>query len=73
MTDKMPMGKQTVSDEEILEAFEHIRGGFASATEIAEEFDHTRQWAHKRLVQLVESGELVRKQSSGNSVVYWPA
>jgi DNA-binding IclR family transcriptional regulator len=68
---EMPQGKQTVSDEEILAALDDIRGGFASASEIADYFEHTRQWAHERLSNLQEEGRVRRKRSGEQSVIWW--
>jgi hypothetical protein len=73
MCENMPMGKKTVSDDEILEAFSEIQGGFASPIEIADHFGHDRQWAYNRLEQLREAGEVVKKKPSPQAVAYWPA
>ncbi|MBO4249477.1 hypothetical protein IL252_16845 [Halomicrobium sp. IBSBa] len=66
----MSQGKRKVTDSEILSAFRSIEGPFAAASEIAAYFDHTRQWAHKRLTQLHEQGDVKRKKT-GQSVVWW--
>ena len=58
----MCQGKQSVTDTEIIEAFEEVQGPFAAASEIADFFGHTRQWAHKRLTELHESGSINRKK-----------
>lgn len=72
MTDKMPQGKETVSDEDILQAFSDIPGGFASAQEISECFDHSRQWAHGRLSDLYSEERVEKKKSGERSVIWWP-
>jgi len=71
--DKMPQGKEVVSDETLLQAFSEIPGGFASSKEIAERFDHSRQWAHQRLSELYDSGRVSKKKSGSRNVVWWPA
>lgn len=73
MTERMPQGKETVSDEMILAAFADLKGGFGSAHEIADHFDHTRQWADGRLRDLHERGRVERKKSGRRSVIWWPA
>lgn len=67
----MVQGKQSVTDAEIIEAFSEIDGPFAGASEIGEFFDHTRQWAHKRLSELHSQGAVDRKKTGEQSVVWW--
>ncbi|WP_220600172.1 hypothetical protein [Haloarcula salinisoli] len=67
----MGQGKRDVSDKEILQAIQDINGPFVAAVEVADYFDHTRQWAHNRLMSLYEDGKLSRKKTSENSVVWW--
>jgi Mn-dependent DtxR family transcriptional regulator len=67
----MPQGKRSVSDSEIVDAFEEIEGPFAGASEIAEFFGHTRQWAHQRLSELHEEGTVNKKKTGKQSVVWW--
>lgn len=70
MTGDMPQGKQTVSDKEIIEAIADHPDPFVRADEIADEFDHTRQWAHKRLGDLCAAGP-VKKKAGKRSAIYW--
>lgn len=67
----MSQGKRSVTDSEIIEAFSEIEGPFAAASEIGEFFDHTRQWAHKRLSELHDKGAIKRKKTGEQSVVWW--
>ena len=71
MTERMPQGKETVSDEDILAAMRSSDDPVVSATEIGDHFDHTRQWAHQRLEQLYEEGMVEKKEASKRSVVWW--
>jgi len=70
MTDDMPQGKKTVSDTEIIEAIAEHPDPFVRADEVADEFDHTRQWAHHRLNELCDSGP-VTKKAGKRSAIYW--
>ena len=67
----MSQGKREVTDSEIVDAFGEISGPFAAASEIAEFFGHTRQWAHKRLTQLHEQDVVERKKTGEQTVVWW--
>lgn len=42
-----------------------------AASEIAEEFDKTRQWGHQQLQKLQSSGYIDSKNPGGNSRFYW--
>lgn len=67
----MSQGKQSVTDLEIVDAFDEIKGPFATASEIANFFGHTRQWAHKRLTELHVRGTVERKKMEDKTVVWW--
>ena len=67
----MAQGKQSVTDAEIMEAFSEIDGPFAGAAEIGDFFNHTRQWAHRRLSELHDQGVVERKKTGEQSVVWW--
>ena len=71
MNRDMPQGKETVSDEEIIEALKDHDDPFIAASELADHFDHTRQWAHARLNQLHEDGRVSRKEAGERSVIWW--
>jgi len=64
-------GKREVTDSEIVDASEDIAGPFAAASEIAEFFGHTRQWAHQQLTQLHDQRAVERKKTGEQSVVWW--
>jgi len=69
--DKMSQGKQTVSDEQIIELLEDSTDPFMSATEVADMFDHTRQWAHIRLQDLSDRDKVRKKKAGESSVIWW--
>jgi len=69
-SDDMPSGKSTVTDDEIVKAICDHEHPVVTSGEIAEIFDHTRQWAHNRLNQLVDEGRVVKKGRT-RSAVYW--
>jgi DNA-binding IclR family transcriptional regulator len=71
MTEQMPQGEKTVSDEQILDAIKRHEDPFVAASEVAEMFDHTRQWAHARLSRLHEAGKVNRKGAGERSVIWW--
>lgn len=71
MSDEMPQGKATVSDEDIIIAIKTHPDPFIVASELADEFDHTRQWAHSRLQDLHEQGRVNRKNGGERSVIWW--
>lgn len=71
MCKDMPQGVKSVSDEEIIEAIQCHKDPFVMTVEIAERFEHTRQWAHDRLDQLHAEGR-VNKKGGKRSVIWWP-
>lgn len=71
MSEEMPQGKETVSDEEIIKAIDEHQDPFLAASEVSDMFDHTRQWAHIRLESLNEEGAVRKKESSRQSVIWW--
>jgi DNA-binding Lrp family transcriptional regulator len=71
MTQDMPQGKETVSDEEIIKALRNHEDPFIAAAEIADHFGHTRQWAHNRLKKLHADGRVKRKEAGERSVIWW--
>lgn len=67
----MAQGKQTVTDEEILEYFrEHTDPAFAIG-ELVEEFDIGSEGLRKRLNSLVREGQLATKKPGHRTRVYW--
>jgi len=71
MSEEMPQGKETVSDQQIVTAIEEHTDPFVFASEVAEKFDHTRQWAHNRLQVLYDDGRIKRKSGGQRSVIWW--
>lgn len=67
----MPQGKQTVSDQEILQLFEQVDDPFLTAGEVAEIVDMTRQGIHNRLQDLHDAGRLERKEGGHRTVIWW--
>lgn len=70
MSEDMPQGKQTVSDSQIIMAIKNHDDPFVRSKEIADIFEHSRQWAHERLDQL-EDDDLINKKGSSKSVIWW--
>lgn len=68
----MPQGKETVTDEEILNNMSEDEDPFHSSAEVGKMFDHTRQWAHSRLSDLYEEGRIQQKKAGKRSVIWWP-
>jgi predicted transcriptional regulator len=69
----MPQGKQTVTDDELLENMREDTDPIHSAAEIAEMVGVTRQCVFNRLQQLHEDGRVGRKKSGSRTVVWWPS
>jgi len=67
----MPQGKKTVSDSQIIQAIEQHEDPVLAAKEVAEIFDHSRQWAHGRLKQLHTAGEIAKKSGGARAVMWW--
>jgi uncharacterized protein YigA (DUF484 family) len=66
----MPRGKQTVDDDDIIQWMADHPDPFVRADELAEAFNHTRQWAHSRLQDLHKE-QAVKKKSGARSAIYW--
>ena len=71
MSDDMPQGKETVSDGQIIEAIQNHPDPFVAASEVAEMFDHSRQWAHERLQDLADERRIEKKEAGSRSVIWW--
>lgn len=67
----MAQGKRTVTDHEIVDAIREVDAPFITSRELAEQFGMTRQWAHNRLQQLHDAGEIERKKSGERAVIWW--
>jgi predicted transcriptional regulator len=73
MSEEMPQGKETVSDKQIINAISNHPDPFIASSELAEMFDHTRQWAHNRLTELHDAGQIEKKEAGERSVIWWVA
>jgi len=69
----MPQGKQSATDDEIIEVMSEDGDPIHSAKEVAEMIGVTRQCAFNRLQQLKQEGRVRKKKSGARSVVWWPA
>jgi len=67
----MSQGKQTVSDKDIIALLKQDEDPFLAATEVAEHFGHSRQWAHSRLEALHQDGPVSKKKAGSSSVIWW--
>jgi DNA-binding Lrp family transcriptional regulator len=72
MSEDMPQGKQSATDDEIIEVMSEDGDPIHSASEVAEMIGVTRQCAFNRLQQLKEEGRVRKKKSGSRSVVWWP-
>lgn len=73
MSEDMPQGKQTSTDDEIIEVMAKHDDPIHSAKEVGEMIGVTRQCAFNRLQQLKAEGRVCKKKSGARSVVWWPA
>jgi len=60
-----PGRQPSVSDREILRAIMMSRAPFVHPTELADEFDMSRQGVYERLVKLADKGYLSSKKTGG--------
>jgi len=68
----MPRGHTAPSCEDILAHITESPEPVATAVEIAEAFDVSRQLANERLRTLRDRGAVGRKEVGSRAVVYWP-
>jgi predicted transcriptional regulator len=66
-----PGRSKDTSDEEILRAIALHSDKAVTSSEIAEQVDMTSAGVNKRLRDLAESGDIVRKEVGARAVVYW--
>lgn len=67
----VPQGKQTVTDDEIIETMSsHPDPAFTTA-ELAEIFEMHAEGVRGRLNSLYESGEIARKKPTSRTVIWW--
>lgn len=68
----MPRGPDPENaDVDILQEFALSKDPVLFASEIADAFGKSRQWAHGRLMDLVEDGHLNTKKAGRRSRIYW--
>ncbi len=58
-------------DKEVREFLERNRKPFVTTTNVAEDLGVTRQYAHDRLTELVNNGEIERTKVGAKAVVWW--
>jgi predicted ArsR family transcriptional regulator len=73
MCEDMSQGKETVSDDEIIQIMQESDDPIHSAGEIANVVGVTRQCVFNRLQQLQAEGRVERKKSGSRTVVWWPS
>jgi len=66
-----PGPDERVSEEDILREIALSPDPVVTAAEIAERTDYTRSNVNYRLSNLVESGDVKRKEVGARAVVYW--
>ncbi|WP_133412141.1 MarR family transcriptional regulator [Halalkaliarchaeum desulfuricum] len=66
----VPHGNMKATESGIIRAFKESSDPFLTTTELAEQFDMTRQGMAKRLDRLAERGVLTRK-SCGSGYGWW--
>jgi len=71
MMDKMPQGKQTVTDEELLEWMRKSADPAFTTKEVAEAFDMTTEGIRGRLNELEDGRRLYKKKPTSRTVIWW--
>jgi len=66
-----PGPKPSVTDDEILELFQHTDDPVLSTAEVAEQITLERRSVYDRLVALREDGLIDSKQIGGRNTVWW--
>lgn len=61
---------EAASPEEVMEAFDAVRGPVVTSSDVADLFNITPESARQKLSALYEAG-LVDRRKSGRTVVYW--
>lgn len=64
-------GNERVSDQEILEAFDEIRGPYVTAGELSEVLPISRSAINERLKDLLDEGLVERKKPTQNMAGWW--
>ncbi|MBX0296969.1 HTH domain-containing protein [Halomicroarcula sp. F27] len=66
-----PHGNQLVSDRELIETFDEIKGPFVTASELENRLPITRTAIHKRLQKLHREGKIDRKKPTQHMIGWW--
>lgn len=61
---------QTVTEQEVLDVFNHVRGPVVLSADVANQLDCSRETARRKLKTLYDDGELDRRKVS-RRVIYW--
>jgi predicted ArsR family transcriptional regulator len=61
---------ETVSLDEVLETFEHVRGPVVLSVDVADRFECSRETARRKLEELYDRGDVCRRKVAGR-VIYW--
>lgn len=61
---------ETVTPEDVLRVFDHVRGPVVLSTDVAERLDCSRETARRKLGELFDRGDVDRRKVS-RRVVYW--
>jgi len=67
----MTQGKQTVSDDEIIEQIRSHPDPAFTTPELAEQFDMTVEGIRRRLNKLQDKGRLYKKKPTNRTIVWW--
>lgn len=61
----------STNESEVLVVLQRCQDPVATSSEVAEELDVTRQYAHRILTELHEAGEIERKEVGARAVIWW--
>ena len=64
---------ETVTPGRVFEVLSEVADPIATANDVAEVLECTREAARVKLAQLVEDGRVERRKVGGAAVVWWPA
>ena len=67
----VPQGKQTVTDDEIIETIASHPDPAFTTSELAEIFDMSTEGVRGRLNKLAEEGKIAKKKPTTRTVIWW--
>ena len=67
----VPQGKQTVTDDEIIETMASHQDPAFTTAELASMFNMSAEGIRGRLKDLVESGDVDNKKPTSRTVIWW--